>query len=122
MLSTPDDPKPARAGFADLLPLEWIDTRVRFAGSGLVTPLGIDARSTWNELLAGLSICDHATASLPRQAGISRVSQLAIRAACEAVAQAGSTPGVLPRSHGAGDWYQQGPGRNVVKRLAVVYG
>lgn len=88
-LSPPQRPKPAIAGFSALSRDGVAGTHVRIVGWGLVSPLGVDAGSTWDALLAGKFICDHATAALPREGGRSRTSQLALRAAREAVAGAG---------------------------------
>ena len=54
-------------------------------GHGLVTPLGDSAATTWESLLGGRFITDHSKVNLEPPAGISRVSNLAIRAAREAV-------------------------------------
>lgn len=53
-------------------------------GIGLVTPLGGDARQTWDALLAGRFIEDHAKVSLDTPQGLPRVSLAAIQAAQEA--------------------------------------
>lgn len=53
-------------------------------GIGLVTALGHTAAQTWDALLAGRAIHDHAKTNLEFPLGVSRVSQLAIRAAREA--------------------------------------
>ena len=54
------------------------------AGIGLVTPLGESARDTWDALLAGRFIEDHAKVRLEFDRKRSRISSLAIRAAAEA--------------------------------------
>jgi 3-oxoacyl-[acyl-carrier-protein] synthase II len=56
-------------------------------GIGLVTCLGGSARQTWDALIAGRYITDHARIDLK---GGSRASHLAIRAAREAIASAAS--------------------------------
>ncbi|MGH7213394.1 MAG: beta-ketoacyl synthase N-terminal-like domain-containing protein, partial [Tepidisphaeraceae bacterium] len=58
-------------------------------GIGLVTPLGADAPATWDALLRGEYIRDHARVKLDREPGVERVSQLAARAAREATQRAG---------------------------------
>lgn len=56
---------------------------------GLVTPQGIDAATTWQNLLAGKVLHDVVGRAPLDHDGTSRVSQLAIHAAREAVAAAG---------------------------------
>jgi len=56
-------------------------------GIGLITGLGGTARQTWDALIAGRYICDHARMDLE---GGSRASRLAIKAAREAIASAAS--------------------------------
>jgi 3-oxoacyl-[acyl-carrier-protein] synthase II len=53
-------------------------------GVGLVTPLGSSLPQTWDALLAGRYIEDHARVPLEFSSGLPRVSSLAIRAAREA--------------------------------------
>ncbi|HEY2587745.1 MAG TPA: beta-ketoacyl synthase N-terminal-like domain-containing protein [Tepidisphaeraceae bacterium] len=53
-------------------------------GIGLVTALGTDAAQTWESLLAGRFIEEHAKVPLEFPGGLPRVSSLAIRAAREA--------------------------------------
>jgi 3-oxoacyl-[acyl-carrier-protein] synthase II len=65
------------------------DIKPMIAGVGLVTPLGNTAAQTWDALLAGRYITDHAKVPLEFPSGISRVSQLALRAAHEAIASTG---------------------------------
>jgi 3-oxoacyl-(acyl-carrier-protein) synthase len=55
-------------------------------GIGLVTPLGACVAQTWDALLAGRFIEDHAKVPLEFSGNLSRVSCLAIRAAREAAA------------------------------------
>lgn len=55
------------------------------SGIGLVTPLGSNVRETWDALLAGRYIEDHARVPLEFDSRLPRVSSLAIRAAREAV-------------------------------------
>jgi 3-oxoacyl-[acyl-carrier-protein] synthase II len=57
-------------------------------GVGLVTPLGGSAQQSWSNLLAGHFIRDHARVLL-QSAGPSRVQQLGLIAAREALTQAG---------------------------------
>lgn len=57
-------------------------------GIGLVTPLAAGAAPTWDALLAGRFIADHARSPLAAQ-GPDRIHFLAARAASEAVAEAG---------------------------------
>jgi len=59
-------------------------------GIGLVTPLGNSAGETWDALLAGRYITGHARVPLTFPQGQSRVSELAIRAAREAIASINS--------------------------------
>lgn len=54
------------------------------SGIGLVTPLGITTRQTWDALLAGRSIDDHTKVPLESAQKLPRVSLLSIRAAQEA--------------------------------------
>ena len=56
-------------------------------GFGLATPLGLDAASTWNSLMAGGSTLDHATVPLDAT-DQPRLTQLALRVAREAIAAA----------------------------------
>ena len=55
-------------------------------GIGLITPLGNTAGETWDALLAGRAISDHAKVPTEFPSGLPRVSQLAIQAAREALA------------------------------------
>jgi 3-oxoacyl-(acyl-carrier-protein) synthase len=77
-------PKPATAaaGFAAS------PCAVRVAGWGVATPLGVDASSTWDALIAGQFITDHALVPLGRDGDGCRVSQLATVVAREAIASA----------------------------------
>ena len=54
-------------------------------GVGLVTPLGSSAPRTWDSMLAGSFIPDHARIELASDLNLPRVSRLAIQAAKEAV-------------------------------------
>jgi len=58
-------------------------------GIGLLTPLGQSAGETWNALLAGRSIADHAR--VPGFSGAGRAIAMAQRAAAEAMGNAGWT-------------------------------
>ncbi len=60
-------------------------------GIGLVTPLGRSAPSTFEALLAGRFISNHARLESNNQSDLPRVVSLAIEAADEAIAQAGWT-------------------------------
>jgi 3-oxoacyl-[acyl-carrier-protein] synthase II len=84
-----------------------------------VTPLGVDAKQTWRQLLAGQTIADVGRVALPAAPkGEPRVTQLAHRVAAEAIANAGWTAGnladdgtalVVGTSKGAIDeWLEQG--------------
>jgi 3-oxoacyl-[acyl-carrier-protein] synthase II len=57
-------------------------------GLGLITPLGRNVSQTWASLLSGASIRNHARIDLDQPDDHPRVTQLALRAAHEAVAQA----------------------------------
>ena len=59
------------------------------SGVGLVTPLGATAEETWQALLAGRYIPDHAKVPLEIPGNLPRVSHLALKAAREALAHAG---------------------------------
>lgn len=61
-------------------------------GTGLVSVLGDTAGSTWDALLAGRCITNHAKVGLEFPGNLPRVSHLAIRAAREAVAGSGKLP------------------------------
>jgi 3-oxoacyl-[acyl-carrier-protein] synthase II len=63
--------------------------RVQITGLGLLTPLGHTADQTWDALLAGRYITDHARAAGEFDPGAPRVIQMARRAADQARAQAG---------------------------------
>ncbi|MEO5740814.1 MAG: beta-ketoacyl synthase N-terminal-like domain-containing protein, partial [Vicinamibacterales bacterium] len=58
-------------------------------GIGLVSPLGGSADETWDALLGGRCISDHARVSLPGPADRPRATRLALQAAREAMAHAG---------------------------------
>lgn len=60
-------------------------------GLGLLTPLGRSPNETWQSLLAGGSIRDHARLQPLEETSIPRVTALAIEAARQAVADAGWT-------------------------------
>src|SRR6185437_1921133 len=57
-------------------------------GTGLVTALGDGVEPTWRALLAGESISAHSPAKLAAKGRWPRVTQLALRAAREAIARA----------------------------------
>src|SRR5438552_11807594 len=63
-------------------------------GFGLATPLGLDATSTWNSLMAGGSTLDHASVPLDAT-GEHRLMQLAMCVAREAIAAAHWTSDVI---------------------------
>jgi 3-oxoacyl-[acyl-carrier-protein] synthase II len=63
--------------------------RVAIAGYGLITPLGGLAATTWDAIVAGRFILDHARVPLSDRANESRVITLALHAAREAVASTG---------------------------------
>ncbi len=69
--------------------------RVAISGFGLVSPLGCAAPTTWDAILAGRVIEDHASAPLASRADEARVTTLAIHAAREAVASADWSGGQL---------------------------
>ena len=58
---------------------------VRITGWGVATPLGMSARQTWESVIKGEFIENHAMVPLARAGGSSRVSQLALRVAREAI-------------------------------------
>lgn len=72
-----------------------MSNHVVISGIGLVTSLGGDARQTWDALLAGRCIEDHAHVPLEFAPGRPRVSSLAIRAAREAAGKADLTNAAL---------------------------
>jgi len=61
-------------------------------GTGLVTPLGRTARSTFDALLAGVGISDHTRLESDGDPDLPRVISIAMEAADEAIAQAGWAP------------------------------
>jgi 3-oxoacyl-[acyl-carrier-protein] synthase II len=63
--------------------------RVAISGYGLITPLGGLAPATWDAIVAGQFVVDHALAPLADRADHLRVVTLARHAAREAVASAG---------------------------------
>jgi 3-oxoacyl-[acyl-carrier-protein] synthase II len=63
-----------------------VNGAVGIVGLGLLTPFGTSARATWESLLAGKSIADHARVA--GFAGPRRVIDLAIQAAREAIGDA----------------------------------
>lgn len=65
-----------------------MSVRAAIAGIGLVTPLGDNVSQTWDALLAGRFIADHATVPIEFSERLPRVSSLAIRAAREAAGTA----------------------------------
>jgi 3-oxoacyl-[acyl-carrier-protein] synthase II len=65
------------------------DIKPIITGVGLLTPLGNTTAQTWDALLAGRYITDHAKVPLEFAGANSRVSQLALRAAGEAIASTG---------------------------------
>jgi 3-oxoacyl-[acyl-carrier-protein] synthase II len=65
------------------------DIKPIITGIGLVTPLGNTAAQTWDALLAGRYITDHASVPLEFRGEMSRVSQLGLRAGREAIASTG---------------------------------
>jgi 3-oxoacyl-[acyl-carrier-protein] synthase II len=65
------------------------------SGIGLVTPLGTGVRETWDALLAGRFINDHAKVPFEFHANLPRISRLAIRAAREAVGDADPSEAAL---------------------------
>jgi len=58
-------------------------------GLGLVTPLGQNLETSWQRIVEGASIVDHARAPVEGVSGIDRVSALGVRAAREACERAG---------------------------------
>jgi 3-oxoacyl-[acyl-carrier-protein] synthase II len=66
---------------------------VAIRGVGLLTPLGETAEHTWDALLAGRYITDHARAAGEFDPSSPRVIQMARRVADQALAEAGWTPG-----------------------------
>ncbi len=67
-------------------------------GLGLVTPLGHSVVATWDALLRGQFINDHTKIQLPDAPAVPRVTQLARRAAAEAIREAGWTADQLRAS------------------------
>ena len=59
--------------------------KIEIAGWGLATPLGIDAPSNWDALLAGRFISEHSLVPISSNE-TSRVSQLAVHVARQAIA------------------------------------
>jgi len=84
-------------------------------GLGLITPLGNTAAETWDALLAGRAIIDHAKVPLEFPTGLPRISQLAIRAAREALAGTERRPAetaiVIGTSKGPVEQWLQAPAR-----------
>lgn len=76
------------AGF-DVSSRDHAHVRVRISGRGLATPLGTTAEETWDNMLAGGYLLDHATVPLDRSADGTRVGQLALRVLLEAIMSAG---------------------------------
>ena len=72
-----------------------MNVRAAIAGIGLVTPLGDNVSQTWDALLAGRFIADHATVPIEFSKPLPRVSSLAIRAAREAAGTADLADAVL---------------------------
>ncbi len=74
---------------------------VTITGWGLATPLGLNAPETWENLLAGRHIVDHARVPIHPIPGRARVSQLASIAAREAISQCGWSNEILRADHTA---------------------
>lgn len=62
---------------------------IRVCGMGLITPLGNDLQTSWQRIVEGASIIDHARTSLPFTGDEDRVTSLGVIAARQAIAQAG---------------------------------
>lgn len=69
---------------------------VAITGLGLVTPLGINLRETWQTILSGRFITDHGRVPIEPRGTPPRITQLALLAAREALADAG----------GGRDWFR----------------
>lgn len=88
--------------------------RVGICGTGAVTALGADGGETWDNLLLGRFITDHARAAGRCEGSAARVVQLARKAAQEAMCEAGWSDEddfavVVGTSKGAVDaWLEQG--------------
>jgi 3-oxoacyl-[acyl-carrier-protein] synthase II len=66
-----------------------VNSSASITGIGLITPLGNSAAQTWNALLAGAGITDHARSTPPDAPPVPRVTALGRHAAAEAVREAG---------------------------------
>ena len=99
----PAAPSPRRQGH------ERVDAAPCITGIGLVTALGHTAAQTWDALLAGRAIDDHAKVGIEFPPGLPRVSQLALRAAREALAgkdrPLAETALVVGTSKGPVEWW-----------------
>ncbi len=65
------------------------ETKSIITGIGLATPLGASAKRTWEALLSGRCIADHARVPMETHGNLSRISTIAIHAAQEAIAWSG---------------------------------
>lgn len=96
-------------------------------GVGLVTALGSSPEQTWEALLAGGAITDHAR--IPGFAAGNRAAQLALTAARQAIAQAGWTAPILAAADTGlflgtskgpiENWLSSGPGPDGLGQIAA---